>query len=80
MKEIIYTIPQTIKEKQIYLNLIQDAISNIDEAISHITYRSNLIDIDTNKSINSDLIDSLNEIIYKLEDYQDADVFKPYVK
>ena len=78
MKELINTIPRTDKENQDYKEKIKAAISYIDEAICEISYRPNLIDCDTGKTINQDLINNLNELIYKLEDYEDNYVFKPY--
>ena len=78
MKTLVKTMPRNNSERQNYEEKIKIAISYIDEAINHISYTSNLIDCDTGKNINKDLIDDLNEIIYKLEDYKDKYVFKPY--
>lgn len=79
MKELIKTISRTAKENIKYRALIESAISNIDEAINSITYSSNLIDCDTGKNINQELINNLNDLIYKLEDYEYSYVYKPYI-
>ena len=63
-----------------YKDNIESAISHIEEAISQISYRSNLIDEDTDKVINSEIINKLQDMIYELEEVMDKPIFKPEVK
>ena len=78
--EKIMTVVRTDTENKEYKENIESAISHIEEAISQISYRSNLVDEDTHKVINSDVINELNEIIYVLEEVIDKPIFKPEVK
>lgn len=78
--EKIMTIVRTDAENKAYKENLENAISHIEEAISQISYRSNLIDEDTQKVINAEIINKLQDIIYELEEIGDKPVFKPEVK
>lgn len=78
--EKIMTVVRTDAENKEYKDNIESAISHIEEAISQISYRSNLIDEDTDKVINSEIINKLQDMIYELEDISDKPIFKPGVK
>lgn len=78
--EKIMTVVRTDAENKEYKDNIESAISHIEEAISQISYRSNLIDEDTDKVINSEIINKLQDMIYELEEVMDKPVFKPEVK
>lgn len=78
--EKIMTIVRTDAENKAYKENLENAISHIEEAISQISYRSNLIDEDTQKVINAETINKLQDIIYELEEIGDKPVFKPEVK
>lgn len=78
--EKVMTIVRPDVENKEYKENIENAISHIEEAISQISYRSNLIDEDTDKVINSDIINRLQNMIYELEDIEDKPIFKPEVK
>ena len=78
--EKVMTIVRPDAENKEYKENIENAISHIEEAISQISYRSNLIDEDTDKIINNDIINRLQNMIYELEDIEDKPIFKPEVK
>lgn len=78
--EKIMTVVRTDAENKEYKDNIESAISHIEEAISQISYRSNLIDEDTDKVINSEIINKLQDMIYELEEVSDKPIFKPEVK
>lgn len=69
-----------------YYGLINSAIDKIEQAIDHISYGSvqdKLIDYDTGKPINNDIIIDLNNVISALEDIQDKIPMEPnelYIK
>lgn len=75
--EKIMVAVRTDAENKEYKENLENAISHIEEAISQISYRSNLIDEDTQKVINADTINKLQDIIYELEEIGDKAVFKP---
>ena len=68
---------RTDTENKEYKENLENAISHLEEAISQISYRSNLIDEDTQKVINAETINKLQDIIYELEEIGDKSVFKP---
>ena len=78
--EKIMTVVRTDAENKEYKDNIESAISHIEEAISQISYRPNLVDEDTHKVINSEVINELNEVIYALEEVMEKPIFKPGVK
>jgi len=78
--EKIMTVVRTDAENKAYKENLENAISHIEEAISQISYRSNLIDEDTQKVINAEIINKLQDMIYELEEVGDKPVFKPEVK
>lgn len=77
-KELIKTILRLTNELEEYKECLIKAQNQIEEAIHHIKYRSNLIDQNTGKTINEELINKLQNVIYLLEDYEDECIFKPY--
>lgn len=60
-----------------YEDWIEKAIGNLEVAIDNISYIA-LLDEDTNKPINNDLINKINDIIYKLEDLKEKPIMQPY--
>ena len=75
--EKIMVAVRTDTENKEYKENLENAISHLEEAISQISYRSNLIDEDTQKVINAETINRLQDIIYELEEIGDKSVFKP---
>ena len=75
--EKIMVAVRTDTENKEYKENLENAISHLEEAISQISYRSNLIDEDTQKVINAETINKLQDIIYELEEIGDKSVFKP---
>lgn len=74
-----YTKPKTYTVE--YKNLIRLAIDKIEQAIDTITYgvvQNEIIDYNTGKPINNDIITRLNNIIYELEDIQTDVPMEPY--
>lgn len=69
-------IPREEQENKYYKRLIKEAHSKIDEAINHITYNEKIID-ENNFKVNELVIKKLNDIIYDLEDLEDASLYKP---
>ena len=69
-----------------YENLIKSAIDKLEQAIDHISYgtvQNKLIDYDTGKPINNDIIINLNNVISVLEDIQYKTPMEPnelYIK
>ena len=78
--EKIMTVVRTDAENKEYKENLENAISHLEEAISQISYRSNLVDEDTHMVINSEIINKLQDMIYELEEVMDKPVFKPEVK
>ena len=60
-----------------YEDLLERAIDNIEVAVDNISYIA-LLDEDTNKPINNDLINEIKDIIYKLEDLKEKPILQPY--
>lgn len=75
--EKIMTVVRTDEENKAYKENLENVISHIEEAISQISYRSNLIDEDTQKVINAEIINKLQDMIYELEEVEDKPIFKP---
>ena len=76
--KVYFTKPKTHIIK--YENFIKSAIDKIEQAIDYISYGSvqnKLIDYDTGKPINNDIIIDLNNIINALEDIQDKTPMEP---
>ena len=74
-----YTKPKTFTAE--YKNLIRLAIDKIEQAIDIISYATvsnEIIDYDTGKPINNDIIIDLNNVISALEDIQDKTPMEPY--
>lgn len=74
-----YTKPKTFTAE--YNNLIRLAIDKIEQAIDTISYgtvSNEIIDYDTGKPINNDIIIDLNNVISALEDIQDKTPMEPY--
>lgn len=77
--KVYYTKPKTFTAE--YKNLIRLAIDKIEQAIDTISYGTvinEIIDYDTNKPINNDIIGDLNNVIGALEDIQDKTPMEPY--
>ena len=64
------------EDNRAYKELIMEAYSRIEEAIHHIKYSDKFID-DNNFKINELVIKKLENIIYDLEDLEDAIIYKP---
>lgn len=60
-----------------YQDWLDRAIDNLEVTINNISYIATL-DEDTNKPINSDVVNEINEIIYKLEDLKEKPILRPY--
>ena len=60
-----------------YEDWIEKAIDNLEVATDNISYVA-LLDEDTNKPINNDLINEIEDIIYKLEDLKGKPILQPY--
>lgn len=74
-----YTKPKTFTVE--YKNLIRLAIDKIEQAIDTVSYgtvSNEMIDYDTGKPINNDIIIDLNNVISVLEDIQDKTPMEPY--
>lgn len=74
-----YTKPKTFTVE--YKNLIRLAIDKIEQAIDTVSYgtvSNEMIDYDTDKPINNDIIIDLNNVISVLEDIQDKTPMEPY--
>ncbi len=74
-----YTKPKTFTVE--YKNLIRLAIDKIEQAIDTVSYgtiSNEIIDYDTGKPINNDIIIDLNNVISALEDIQDKTPMEPY--
>lgn len=69
-------IPKEEKENKKYKELIKEAYSRIEEAISHISYGHKFID-SNNFKVNELIIKKLEDIMYDLEDLEDATIYKP---
>ena len=69
-------IPRTEDENETYRKLIIKANGAIEEAISHIRY-SNKFKDDNNFKINELIIKKLEDIMYDLEDLEEATIYKP---
>ena len=70
--EKIMTVVRTDAENKEYKENLESAISHIEEAISQISYRSNLVDEDTDKVINSEIINKLHDMLGKKEESAEA--------
>ncbi len=60
-----------------YEDLLERAIDNLEVAVDNISYIA-LLDEDTNKPINNDLINEIKDIIYKLEELKEKPIMQPY--
>ena len=60
-----------------YENLPERAIDNLEVTVDNISYIA-LLNENTNKPINNDLINEIQEIIYKLEDLKEKPIMQPY--
>ena len=82
--KVYYTKPKTFTAE--YKNLIRLAIDKIEQAIDTVSYgtvSNEIIDYDTGKPINNDIIIDLNNVISTLEDIQDKIPMEPnelYIK
>ena len=82
--KVYYTKPKTFTVE--YENLIRLAIDKIEQAIDTVSYgtvSNEIIDYDTGKPINNDIIIDLNNVISALEDIQDKTPMEPnelYIK
>ena len=69
-------IPREEKENESYKTLIKEAYSRLDEAIHHITYNNRFKD-DNNFKVNELIINQIEDMIYDLEELEDAVIYKP---
>lgn len=69
-------IPREEKENKSYKTLIKEAYSRLDEAINRISYDEKIID-DNNFKVNELIIKKLENVIYDLEELEDAILYKP---
>lgn len=60
-----------------YEDWLERAIDKLEVTIDNISYIA-LLDEDTNKPINNDLINEIKDIIYKLEDLKEKPILQPY--
>ena len=60
-----------------YEDLLERAIDNLEVSVDNISYIA-LLDEDTNKPINNDLINEIKDIIYKLEELKEKPIMQPY--
>lgn len=60
-----------------YEDLLERAIDNLEVAVDNISYIA-LLDEDTNKPINNDLINEIKDVIYKLEELKEKPIMQPY--
>lgn len=72
----VHTTVDTIKVAK-YQDWLDRAIDDLEVTISNISYIA-LLDEDTNKPINNDLINEIKDIIYKLEDLKEKPILQPY--
>ena len=76
--KVYYTKPKTFTVE--YKNLIRLAIDKIEQAIDTVSYgtvSNEMIDYDTGKPINNDIIIDLNSVISALEYIQDKTPMEP---
>ncbi len=78
MNKIYYT--KTKKNINDYYALLNSAIDKIEQAIDYVSYSEGTIDYDTGKVINNNIINQLNDIIYKIEDIKDIIPMEPYLE
>lgn len=76
MNKTYYTKPK--KNINGYNALLNSAIDKVERAIGHISYGTAVMDYDTGKVINNDIINELNNIIYELEGIQQDVPMEPY--
>lgn len=69
-------IPREEKENKSYKALIKEAYSRLDEVINRISYDEKIID-DNNFKVNELIIKKLENMIYDLEELEDAILYKP---
>lgn len=69
-------IPREENENRRYKELIKEAYSRLDEAINHISYGNKFTD-DNNFKVNELVIKKLEDMIYDLEELEDATLYKP---
>ncbi len=60
-----------------YEDWIEKAIDKLEVAVDNISYIA-LLDEDTNKPINNDLINEIEDVIYKLEELKEKPIMQPY--
>ena len=71
----VHTTIDTTRAK--YEDWIEKAIDKLEVAVDNISYIA-LLDEDTNKPINNDLINEIEDIIYKLEELKEKPIMQPY--
>nr|DAW34177.1 MAG TPA: hypothetical protein [Caudoviricetes sp.] len=71
----VHTTIDTTRAK--YDDWLQRAIDKLEITIDNISYIA-LLDEDTNKPINNDLINEINDIIYKIEELKEKPIMKPF--
>ena len=71
----VHTTIDTTRAK--YDDWLQRAIDKLEVTIDNISYIA-LLDEDTNKPINNDLINEIEDIIYKLEELKEKPIMQPY--
>lgn len=70
-------VPTTIDTTRAkYDDWLQRAIDKLEVTIDNISYIA-LLDEDTNKPINNDLINEINDIIYKIEELKEKPIMEP---
>lgn len=72
----VHTTVDSIKVAK-YQDWLDRAIDDLEVTISNISYIA-LLDEDTNKPINNDLINEIKDVIYKLEDLKEKPLLRPY--
>ena len=60
-----------------YDDWLQRAIDKLEVTVDNISYIA-LLDENTNKPINNDLINEIEDIIYKLEELKEKPIMQPY--
>lgn len=70
----VLTMIDPIRAK--YDDWLQRAIDKLEVAVDNISYIA-LLDEDTNKPINNDLINEINDIIYKIEELKRKTIMEP---
>lgn len=70
----VHTTIDTTRAK--YDDWLQRAIDKLEVTIDNISYIA-LLDEDTNKPINNDLINEINDIIYKIENLKGKTIMEP---